>query len=242
MDKSPTPETQEKQHVRIQKHWYWLFRDTKPSIGLVIASFLFIAVGIANQVSAFIALAVLILVMGILLYMLELYQFNKSYYECTESDFIDHLQTALTFNDTTVHYNLIREVNVKQTPMGNALGFGQIEIDAGGADKVILPFVKNHQEVKEYLIPRIGPVMPTPEPAVVTDEQGELRELEIPRTRQNPNAPKAPEPKKEQVKKKKTPTKKRKAPTSTAFKKKSRKVTHHVPKELSYDHEFKIPR
>ena len=168
------PDNHAMQHLRIKKHWYWFLHDAGLATGMVIIALVFFALAISNNVSLFFALSGFLALIGLPYMALQIYQFDNTYFECTESDILSHLKTLMTLNDATLHYYLIREVNVRQTVLGSMLGFAQVELAAGGDDKVILPYVENYQKVKEYLIPRIGPKSSN---TVVIDEQGELKEL-----------------------------------------------------------------
>jgi hypothetical protein len=168
-------------HFLVQKHWMWLLHDSIHAIELVGAGILFFSVAFATHYLLFAALGVFIVLMGVIAYMIELYQFDKSYFACTDRDFLNHLQTITGFSDTTLHYHLIREVHIKQTMSGRMYGFAQVTLDSGGDDKVVLPYVSNHQQVKEYLITRIGPPANIKAPSpIVTDERGELKVINNP--------------------------------------------------------------
>jgi hypothetical protein len=184
-------------HFLVQKHWMWLLHDSIHAIELVGAGILFFSVAFATHYLLFAALGVFIVLMGVIAYMIELYQFDKSYFACTSTckvtfvkliqfyhidrDFLNHLQTITGFSDTTLHYHLIREVHIKQTMSGRMYGFAQVTLDSGGDDKVVLPYVSNHQQVKEYLITRIGPPANIKAPSpIVTDERGELKVINNP--------------------------------------------------------------
>jgi hypothetical protein len=168
-------------HFLVQKHWMWLLHDSIHAIELVGAGILFFSVAFATHYLLFAALGVFIVLMGVIAYMIELYQFDKSYFACTDRDFLNHLQTITSFSDTTLHYHLIREVHIKQTMSGRMYGFAQVTLDSGGDDKVVLPYVSNHQQVKEYLITRIGPPANIKAPSpIVTDERGELKVINNP--------------------------------------------------------------
>jgi hypothetical protein len=172
------PDNHEMQHLRIKKHWYWFLHDAGIAIAIVIVALVFFGLAVAMLDTLLLALSGLLALVGVPYLALEIYQFNNSYFECTKSDILSHLKTVMTFDDTTLHYYLIREVNVHQSPLGSILGFAQIDINAGDMTKIVLPYVVNYQQIKEYLIPRIGEKSSIGESSVVIDEKGELKELQ----------------------------------------------------------------
>jgi hypothetical protein len=166
------------QHLRIKKHWYWFLHDAGTAISITIMALVFFGLAIANSVPLFMALSSFLALIGLPYLALAIYQFDNTYYECTQSDILSHLKTIMTFDDTTLHYYLIRAVNVHQSPLGAIMGFAEVEINAGDVTKIVLPYVVNYQQIKEYLIPRIGEKSNIGETSVVIDEYGQLKELQ----------------------------------------------------------------
>lgn len=174
---------EDKKVLQVDKHWFWLLRDSLHGVALVGVALLVFAVAVYTGLAAYYFLALFCGIIGSFLFYAEVYSFDKSFYECTEHDFLDHVRTLFSFQDITVHYNLVREVKVHQSMLGQVLGFADVEIDAGGGDNIKLPYVINHQQIKEFLIPRVGPPPVKPEPTVVTDGRGGLKELPTPESR-----------------------------------------------------------
>src|ERR1039458_9630958 len=111
------PDNHEMQHLRIKKHWYWFLHDAGIAMSLVAVALAFFGLAVFNNIHLFFTLSGFLALVGLPYLGLEVYQFDNTYFECTKSDILSHLKTIMTFDDITLHYYLIREVNVHQSPL-----------------------------------------------------------------------------------------------------------------------------